>query len=30
MIISQTFTNLYYYWVKDKIKPDVEGRTQKP
>ena len=30
MIISQTFTNLYYYWVKDKkIKPDVEGRTLK-
>ena len=28
--ISQTFTNLYYYWVKDKkIKPDVEGRTLK-
>jgi len=28
--ISQTFSNKYYFWVKDKkIKPDVEGRSLK-
>ena len=28
--ISQSFSNMYYFWVKDKkIKPDVEGRTLK-
>ena len=28
--ISQTFSNKYYFWVKDKkVKPDVEGRSLK-
>ena len=28
--ISQSFSNKYYFWVKDKkVKPDIEGRTLK-